>query len=324
MATHAGARFELHEPERLRRSCVHDLPDVDPEPVAELRQLIHQGDVHRPEDVLEQLGELGRLGAGEPDHPVAHELVDLGCLCRALGVDATDQLRSGPDREIGPAGIDPLRGEGEMEVGTGLQSRGLERGRQHLPGRARVGGRLEDHGLALDQHLGQCASCLLEEGEIRLAGSRQRGRHADDQGVAPGEVGVVGRSSEEVRDAGDGGIRNVLDIAGAGSEHLDLGRVEVEPDHFRSGLGKGDGQGQADVAQPDHSDPCRTLRASGFTSRSIFHRGQSRPRDGDLPNRTGIGRYRSPSRNPASNGSCSAVGSEDDGERTGNRSRRSI
>ena len=59
---HPGPGLEAHEPERLGRGGVDHLPDVDAEPLAELRQLVDEGDVDRAEDVLEQLRELGRLG----------------------------------------------------------------------------------------------------------------------------------------------------------------------------------------------------------------------------------------------------------------------
>ena len=57
-----GPGLEGHEAERLRRGRVDDLPDVDVHPVAELRELVDERDVHRAEDVLEQLRQLGRLG----------------------------------------------------------------------------------------------------------------------------------------------------------------------------------------------------------------------------------------------------------------------
>ena len=56
------AGLEAHEAERLRRRGLDDLPDVDMHPVAELRELVDERDVHRAEDVLEQLRQLGCLG----------------------------------------------------------------------------------------------------------------------------------------------------------------------------------------------------------------------------------------------------------------------
>ena len=69
VAAHARARVEAHEAEGLGRGGVDHLPDVDLEPVAELGQLVDQGDVDRAEDVLQQLRQLRRLGGGERRPP---------------------------------------------------------------------------------------------------------------------------------------------------------------------------------------------------------------------------------------------------------------
>jgi hypothetical protein len=53
---------------RLGRSRVHDLPDVEPHPFAELRELVDERDVDRAEDVLEQLRQLRGLRRGNLDH----------------------------------------------------------------------------------------------------------------------------------------------------------------------------------------------------------------------------------------------------------------
>ena len=65
MPAEAGARLEGLEAERFRRGRLDHLPDVDPHPVAELGELVHERDVDRAVDVLEQLRQLGRLGRGD-------------------------------------------------------------------------------------------------------------------------------------------------------------------------------------------------------------------------------------------------------------------
>ena len=70
-----GPGIEAHEAERLRRGGVDHLPDVDPHPVAQHRELVDQRDVDRAEDVLEQLRQLRRLGRGDHQHLVADALV---------------------------------------------------------------------------------------------------------------------------------------------------------------------------------------------------------------------------------------------------------
>ena len=67
VAADARAGPERHEPERLGRRRVDDLPDVEAHPLAQQGQLVHERDVDVAEDVLEELGELGRVRRGELD-----------------------------------------------------------------------------------------------------------------------------------------------------------------------------------------------------------------------------------------------------------------
>ena len=65
VAADARAGPERHEPERLGRRGVDDLPDVEAHPLAQQRELVDERDVDVAEDVLEQLGELGGVGRGQ-------------------------------------------------------------------------------------------------------------------------------------------------------------------------------------------------------------------------------------------------------------------
>ena len=68
---------------------------------------------------------------------------------------------------------------------------------------------------------------------------------------------VRGRA-EAVAERREAGVRDVLDVAAALVQRLDLAGVGVEPDHIVASLGEGDGQRQPDVPQPDdpdHSSP---------------------------------------------------------------------
>ena len=67
VAADAGARREAHEPERLGRRGVDDLPDVEAHPLAQQGELVDEGDVDVAEDVLEELRQLGRVGRGQLD-----------------------------------------------------------------------------------------------------------------------------------------------------------------------------------------------------------------------------------------------------------------
>jgi hypothetical protein len=68
----AGSGHELHVAERLGRGGLDDLEDVDAEPVADLRHLVDQGDVHGPERVLEQLRQFGGLRGGDGHDGLHH------------------------------------------------------------------------------------------------------------------------------------------------------------------------------------------------------------------------------------------------------------
>jgi len=48
--------------------------------------------------------------------------------------------------------------------------------------------------------------------------------------------------------------RDVLDVGVARLDRLDLARVDVDGDHVTALFGKGNGQRQADVAEPDDAD----------------------------------------------------------------------
>ena len=70
VAADPGTGREPHEPERLGRGRVDDLPDIETHPLAQQRELVDERDVHVAEDVLEQLGHLGRVGRRHRDHAV--------------------------------------------------------------------------------------------------------------------------------------------------------------------------------------------------------------------------------------------------------------
>jgi hypothetical protein len=86
---------------------------------ASIGQLVDEGDVDGAEDVLQELGQLGRLGVGEEDHVVADLRVEGFGALGAGRREAADELGGGLDRVVGAARVDPLRGEGEVEVAAG-------------------------------------------------------------------------------------------------------------------------------------------------------------------------------------------------------------
>ena len=270
VSTHPGPGLEAHEPERLGRGAVDHLPDVDPQPLAELRELVHQGDVDRAEDVLQQLRELRRLGCGENDDLLADQRVELACALRGGLVQPTHHLRCRPHGEVRAAGVDPLGRERQVEVAARRHPRLLEDRQQTLPGGARVGGRLQDDQLLGLEHLRERRRGVQEEGEVGLAGPGERGRDADDHGVTGGEVGVGGGRLEQIAAGLEDRVGDVLDVAAATAQALDLGLVGVESDDLVPGLGEGDRQRQADVSEAD--DPYLHGSHSRTTAENLRNR----------------------------------------------------
>ena len=184
VATEAGAGLERHEPERLRRGCVDDLPDVDVHPVAELRELVDERDVDGAEDVLEQLRQLGRLGRRHRVHLVDRRGVEGdGCGGRVV-VDPADDLRHGLRRPVLAPGIDPLGREREVEVLSGGEPAPLLEDRLHLLGRrSRIGRRLEHDEMAASQACRDLLGGGEEDPRVRLALARERRRKRDEDRV---------------------------------------------------------------------------------------------------------------------------------------------
>ena len=146
----ARARPEGHEAERLGRRGVDDLPDVEAHPLAQQRELVDERDVHVAEDVLEQLGHLGRVGRGELVAPRrrARRAGGPPPASSSAGVIAADQARDGHVARVAVAGADPLGREGELEVGAGDQAGSLELLAERAGRRARPCRRLEHDQLA--------------------------------------------------------------------------------------------------------------------------------------------------------------------------------
>ncbi|GAA3611241.1 hypothetical protein GCM10022199_13880 [Marihabitans asiaticum] len=163
-----GPWVEGLEAEGLGLGGVDDVPEVDVEVVAEAGNLVDQGDLDVAVGVLEQLGRLGLAGALGADDGVDEAAVEGG------GVDAgrlvaADDLGGVVRSEPLVARVDPLGGEGEMEVGAGLQPARLESGTNDLVGGAGIGRRLEDDGLASSEVLGDGSGCGVDRAQVGAA-----------------------------------------------------------------------------------------------------------------------------------------------------------
>ncbi len=197
-----GPGRELHEPERLGRRRVDDLPDVQAHPLAQERQVVDERDVDVAEDVLEQLRQLRRVGRGHRDDllvDVAQE--GRGALGAGLGrrADEPRHALAGTGRV---ARVDPLRREGEIEVRARLQARLLEDLAERAGRRAREGRGLEDDQLAGPQVAADRLGGGQDRGEIGVLrrGDRRRDAHEDrvggrDARVGRGDDGQAARSA---------------------------------------------------------------------------------------------------------------------------------
>ena len=171
VAADAGTGGEAHVPEGLGRRGVDRLPHVDPEVRGEHRQLVHQGDVHVAEGVLEELRELG--------HPVSPIPARSGPRAgRRSPAPPSNDASSIPDTTLGMvtrfhvrvAGVDALGAVAEMEVGSGAEPRALlEDGGHQLFGRPRVGRGLEHHRGAGAQVPAHHAGRLLDVRQVGVA-----------------------------------------------------------------------------------------------------------------------------------------------------------
>ena len=197
----AWARLEAHEAERLRLRRLDDLPDVEIHPFAELRELVHERDVDRAEDVLEQLGQLRRLRGRDRDDGLDGAAVQLGRALGAGGRQPAHELRRVPGRPVSAAGVDPFGRERQVEVLAGLEAARLENRLEALPRRAGVGRRLEHDQLAPAEPWSDELGSTANDREVGLTLAGQRGRQRDQDRVGLlDRVEVRGRRDAAVVD----------------------------------------------------------------------------------------------------------------------------
>ncbi len=253
VAAHPGPGAEGHEAVGLGVGGLDHLPHVDAHPVAEDRQLVDERDVHRPEDVLQQLGELGLLGLGDLHDLVAHLRVELDRAVAAGVGQAADHLGRVAQRPVRAAGIDPLGRERHVEVLPGRQARLLEQRHQALARGAGVGGGLEHHELVLLQDPGQRRGGAHERPEVGLAVLGEGRRHGDDDHLDRRQVRVAAGGVQQAGDRLQALGGDVLDVALAALERGDLALVGVDADDLVALLGDGYRQGEAYVPESDDS-----------------------------------------------------------------------
>ncbi len=254
VTAHARARTERGEAERLGRSGGDGVPHVDPQAVAQLGELVDQREVDLSVGVLQDLRRLG-LASAAGDVDVLGQLpVEVGRPVTTGRGEPADDLRGVVEAEAGVSGVDPLRGEGEVEVDARLQARLLQQLADDPVGGPGVGGRLDDHQLAGAQMAAHRTGRRDQRAEVRPAVRVHRRGHADHDRGAAAEEGRVGVRVEHPGQRGEFLVRDGVDRRHAGVDVGDGQRVDVESAGDQPGRGRRDGQRQARVADADDSD----------------------------------------------------------------------
>ena len=195
----ARTRSEGLEAERLGLGAVDDVPDVDPQLVAEARHLVDQGDVDVPVGVLEQLGHLRLAQAARDD-----DGVDEGrrrTRPRRPRSAASGRRRPwawSPGRKCAVAGVDALGAEGEPKSTPATSPLGSRIGPNDLLGRARVGRRLQhDEAAGSKDAQADGGGGRLDEGKVGSAVAGEGSGHADHEDVGPRPARRDGRRRQE-------------------------------------------------------------------------------------------------------------------------------
>jgi hypothetical protein len=225
----------------LRPGGLEDRLRLDTHLPEDDRELVHEGDVDVPLDVLDHLRRLG--GPDVPgDVDVGHEAVERGEALRGLLVHAGDDLRDLLEDVLGVARVDPLGRVADGEALPADPAGDPLEGRDHdLLGEAGVDGRLEDDNGAVSEVPADGLGGRDDIGDVGVLGLRHRGGDGDDHDVGLADPGGV-RGGDDV-------------VARFGVDPGDLLRIEVvadRPEVPRECIGKG----VPDVSEADDADCC--------------------------------------------------------------------
>ena len=132
-------------------------------------------------------------------HRVDRAAVELDRSLRARRGDAADDLRRVLRRPVLTSRVDPLGGEGEIEVLAGLEAGAFEDRQQPLPRRAGVRRRLEDDELAFLQARSDVLDCAEHDREVGLTLCGERRLESDEDGLRLLERVVVRRDLDRAR-----------------------------------------------------------------------------------------------------------------------------
>lgn len=257
MAADAGAGAEGVEAEGLGLGAADDIPDVDPDVVAEDGHLVGQGDVDVPEVGLQQLDGL-RLAQTPRAHDAFGEApVEGGGGLGAGGGEAADHLGGVGQGEVSVAGVGAPGGVGEVEIAACAQAGFLQDRPEEPLGGAGVGGRFEHDGGVRPQLRGERTGGGPDRRQVQYAVLAQRCRRADHGGADPAQRDRVGGGPEAAGEhsAYVGGGQGAGGDA-AGVDGFDGGCVGVVADDAEPGGGGRLREGESGVAESDDSEVC--------------------------------------------------------------------
>ena len=234
------------------------LPYVDAHAVAKLRQFVHQTDVDVAVGVFQNFFHFRNGGGGSLENvavqngPV-HGGDDLG----SVPADGSYHLGGIFGLIDQVAGIDPLRGEAQIEVLAAFEAGCFfQNGLEQFFGGARIGGGFQhDHTAPVDVG-GDGAGGAFHIADVRLLMNVQRRGNADGHKVRAGDFFKIGGGAEHsaFHDLLEIAVHHIADIVMALVHQTDFFTVHVKTDGMKASLGLFDGQRETHIAQTDHSD----------------------------------------------------------------------
>ena len=248
VAADARARVEdVHA--RVLVGDADDLGDVHAADAADLGELVGEGDVHRAEGVLDDLGHLGGADVGDGDLALAEAGVDLSHCLAHLGVVGADGAVVVQQLVDHVARDDALGGVDEPDV----PAAGLDEQRAHeaVDGVGRDGGLDYEHG-ALGRDLEHGLAGRHDIARVDLLVELIVGRgYRDDVGVA--DLVVGGELDAGLQGVGEQLVQALL-LEGslAGVERGDELLVVVGANDLHTVGGHHEGSGEADIAETDN------------------------------------------------------------------------
>jgi hypothetical protein len=116
-------------------------------------------------------------------------------------------------------------------------------------------GRFQHHELALAQEPGHALHRRDDEGHVWFEMLRQGRGDANQDGIRLREGGEIGGLLETLAGERIEALRgDMLDVAAAIGQGVDLGRLDVDANYREAAGVKAENQGQAHIAEPDHGN----------------------------------------------------------------------